>query len=234
MGAPTDRHAPGAFVNAPPTPLQRFTRRLMGERRTAHRPGSGHGRRASDREPMHGWQPAFRIAVGVALLDWATKFAVASWVPMDGFREVVPGRVAFWHVRNRAMILGLWDNLPLNGRKALALVAAVLAVLVLVQIVGRAHRLARNHQRWAWLFVGLICGGMVGNLGERVIHWGVTDYLSFRWGEYWLPPGNVADIALFAAIPLAIPVIVFEMMGRRQRGRAHPQPSSRAAPSARP
>lgn len=221
-------------MNVSSTRLRRISRRLLSERRTAHPPVGGHSRRASDGQPKHGWQPAVRIAVGVALLDWATKFAVASWVPLDGFREVVPGRVAFWHVRNRAMILGLWDYLPLTGRKALALVAAVLAVLVVVQIVGRAHRLARNHQGWAWLFVGLICGGMAGNLGERVIHWGVTDYLSFRWGEYWLPPGNVADIALFAAIPLAIPVIVFELMARAGRGRTHPQPSSRAAPSTPP
>jgi signal peptidase II len=200
----------------------------MGERRTEHRPGAGRGRRASDHQPMHGWRPAFILACCVALLDWATKFAVASFVPLGGFREVVPGTVAFWHVRNRYMILGLWDNLPLAGRKVLALGAAVLAVLVLVQIVGRAHRLARGHQRWAWLFVGLTCGGMLGNLGERVIHWGVTDYLSFRWGEYWLPPGNVADIALFTAIPLAIPVIVFELMGRARRGSARPH----ASPSA--
>ncbi len=217
-----------------PTRLQHIVLRLMGERRTVHRPGASRGRRASDQQPMHGWRPAFILACAVALVDWATKFAIASTIPLEGFREVVPGRVAFWHVRNPYMILGLWDNLPLAGRKVLAVVAALLAVLVLVQIVGRAHRLARNHQRWAWLFVGLICGGMVGNLGERVIHWGVTDYLSFRWGEYWLPPGNVADIALFAAIPLAIPVIVFELMGRARRGRAHPQSSGRAAPSARP
>lgn len=219
-------------MNPTPTRLQRFVLRLMGERRTTHRPGASRGRRASDQQPMHGWRPAFRLALGVALVDWIVKFAITSTMPIGDFREVVPGAVAFWHVRNPAMILGLWQNLPLGGRKTLALVAALLAVLVLVQIVGRAHRLARNHQRWAWLFVGLICGGMLGNLGERVIHWGVTDYLSFRWGEYWLPPGNVADIALFLSIPLAIPVIVFEIMGRRRRGRAGHPPSSRAAPSA--
>ena len=84
---------------------------------------------------------------------------------------------------------------------------------------GRAHRLPSHHRRWAWLFVGLVLGGMMGNLGERLIHWGVTDYLSLRWGDFWLPPGNVADMALFLSIPLAIPVIVFELMGRARRGR---------------
>jgi lipoprotein signal peptidase len=62
---------------------------------------------------------------------------------------------------------------------------------------------------------------MLGNLGERVVHWGVTDYISFRWGNYWLPPGNIADIALFLSMPLCVPVIVFEMIGRSKRGKVH-------------
>lgn len=225
-------HAPRSPVNAPTTRFQRIALRLMGERRTTHRPGASRGRRASDHQPMYGWRPAFFIAVAVTLLDWAVKFAISSSMAIGGFREVVPGAVALWHVRNPAMILGLWENVPLGGRKVLAVVASLLGLLVILQIVGRAHRLTRGQQRWAWLFVGLICGGMVGNLGERVIHWGVTDYLSFRWGEYWLPPGNVADIALFLSIPLALPVILFEFMGRRRRGRVPRPAHGQAAPSA--
>jgi lipoprotein signal peptidase len=59
---------------------------------------------------------------------------------------------------------------------------------------------------------------MLGNLGERVVHWGVTDFISFRWGDYWLPPGNLADLALFLSMPLCVPVILFEFIGRSRRG----------------
>ena len=79
--------------------------------------------------------------------------------------------------------------------------------------------------------MGLVLGGMMGNLGERLIHWGVTDYLSLRWGDYWLPPGNVADVALFLSVPFAIPVIVFEMMGRARRGRGPARPMHPAGPA---
>jgi lipoprotein signal peptidase len=214
--------------------LSRVFRRLLGQRRAVHDPGRAPGRRAADREPIYGWRPALVIALCIALLDWITKFAIASSMELGAFREVVSGRVAFWHVRNPAMILGLWENFPLEARKALAIVAAVVGVLVLLQIVGRAHRLPRHHRRWAWLFVGMVTGGMLGNLGERLIHWGVTDYLSFRYGAYWLPPGNVADLALFLSIPLAVPVIVFELMGRARRGRGtvHPMHPSGPRPNA--
>ena len=205
--------------------VRRLFRRLLGHRRTTLRAGQTPGRRASDREPIRGFGPALKIAAAVTLLDWGTKIAVATSMAEGEFREVIEGRVAFWHVRNPAMILGLWENLPLGARKGIAVAAAVVGTLMLLQIIGRGHRFPRHHRRWAWAFVGLVLGGMLGNLGERAIHWGVTDFLSLRWGDYWLPPGNVADLALFVSIPLAIPVIVFELMGRAQRGRHRRHPT---------
>ena len=209
-------------------PLRRLWRKLLGHRRTTLRAGQAPGRRASDREPFRGWAPALKIAAVIALLDWGTKAAIASSMNEGDFREVIDGAVAFWYVRNPAMILGLWENLPLGARKAIAVVAAVVGAVMLLQILGRGHRFPRRQQPWAWTFVGLVLGGMLGNLGERAVHWGVTDYLSIRWGPYWLPPGNVADLALFLSIPLAIPVIIFELMGRARRRHRHPSPAQAA------
>lgn len=200
-------------------PIRRLARKLLGHRRTTFRPGAPRGRRASDHEPLRGLGPVLGIGVGMALLDWTIKFLVVSNLALDDFREVIPGRIALWHVRNDAMVLGLWGDLPLAGRQAIAAVSAFVGAMVLLQILGRGHRFPRAQRRWAWLFVGLVLGGMLGNLGERVIHWGVTDYLSVRYGDYWLPPGNVADLALFSSFVLAVPVIVFELMGRARRGK---------------
>ncbi len=212
------------------TALPSLLRRLQGERR-AHRSG---GRRSSDREPNRGWKPVLATTLGVAVLDWSVKVAVASRVPLGDFVEVWSGRVALWHVRNHAMMLGLWENLPLPARKGIAATAAAVALLVIFQIVGRAHRLPPHQRRWAWLFAGFAFGGMLGNLGERVVHWGVTDYLSLRWGDLWLPPGNVADVALFLSIPLAVLVIALEVRARSWRSgspAAHaPHPSPRTEP----
>ena len=207
--------------------MQRLLGRLMAQRRTVVRPGESPGRRESDRRPLRGWIPALVVGLCIALADWLTKWAVASSMGEGAFREVIDGRVALWHVRNPAMILGLWENLPLGARKVLAVVAALLGLLVLLQIVGRAHRLPRAHRAWAWAFVGMVLGGMLGNLGERLIHWGVTDYLSIRWGEYWMPPGNLADLSLFLSIPLAVPVVAFELLGRARRGRVPPRAAAR-------
>ncbi|MBA4157157.1 MAG: signal peptidase II [Gemmatimonadetes bacterium] len=206
--------------------------RLKGRALLLRRHGQPFGRRRADREPKRGWGPVLVIIVSIALLDWAVKAIVAMRVPLGDFLEVWDGRVAIWHVRNEEMMLGLWGNLPLESRQVIAVVAAILAFLILFEIVGRGHRLPPRRRPAAWLFVGTAFGGMLGNLGERALHWGVTDYLSFAWGDLWLPPGNIADLALFASMPLAVLVIIFEFQARTQRrsGNSQTEHSSRVAP----
>ncbi|CAN5804794.1 hypothetical protein BH23GEM6_BH23GEM6_19890 [soil metagenome] len=196
------------------TPLVRIQRRLRGDRHASR----GGGRRRSDHEPNRGWKPAIAIALVVASLDWITKWMIRLTIPLGDMVEVIQGRVAFWHVRNDAMILGLYENLPLLTRQIIATVAGVLGAVLLFEVVSRGHRLPPRRRPWVWAFVGLALGGMLGNLGERAVHWGVTDFLSLSWGELWLPPGNIADIALFLSIPVAVVVIVFELAARAGRG----------------
>lgn len=188
-------------------------RRLRCERRAVR----GGGRRKTDEEPNYGWIPAVVIALLIALADWGTKAWVASRVPLNHLEVVWEGRVAFWHVRNPAMILGLYGNLPLSVRMGIAALAGILAAILLFQVLGRGHRLPEAGRRWAWLFVGLSSGGMLGNLGERLVHWGVTDFLSIRWGGLWLPPGNIADLAILLSLPVAVVVIAFELTARSWR-----------------
>lgn len=211
--------------------VRRLWRRLQGERRVAR----GGGRRRTDHEPKRGWVPAAVVALSIAISDWLVKWWVIQTLPLHGFRVLVEDRVALLHVRNDAMILGLYGDLPLQSRQAIAAMCGVLGALLLFEVTSRGHRLPRGQRKWAWMFVGLASGGMLGNLGERVVHWGVTDYLSFRWNDLWLPPGNIADLAIFASIPVAAVVIAFELQARMQRsgpGPADGPLSIERAPSA--
>jgi lipoprotein signal peptidase len=191
-------------------------------------------RRSTDGEARRGLGPTLAIILAIAMVDWFIKVIIAATVPIGGFVEVWEGRLALWHVRNPEMVLGLWGNLPLASRQVIAATAGVLAVLLLFEVVGRGHRLPSRRRPWVWVFLGTALGGMLGNLGERALHWGVTDYLSFAWGAIWLPPGNFADLALLAAIPLAVPVIVFELQARRQRGKQNPARIAGWTPSEHP
>lgn len=157
------------------------------------------------------------MAASVALLDWVTKFAVSEGIRLNDFVIVLEDRVALWHVRNPALVLGLFGDFPLAYRMGVAVLLGLAGLVLLAEVVSRARRLRPTRRRWAWLFVGLVFGGMLGNLGERVLHWWVTDFLTFRVGSSWLPPGNVADLAILLSMPLAPLVVYFELEARRGR-----------------
>ena len=192
---------------------RRYVRWLQGERRTTR----GGGRRASDREPNRGWAMVLAIAIPITLADWLVKWLVIRSVPLHGFELLWSDHVALWHVKNPALILGLHGDLPLLLRKMLVSAYAILSVIFLIGVLSRGHRLLPHRRKWVWLFLGLVVGGMVGNLGERAFHWGITDFLSFRWGDIWLPPGNLADLSILISLPLAVAVIFFELEARGRR-----------------
>ena len=49
---------------------------------------------------------------------------------------------------------------------------------------------------------GLLCGGILGNLADRLLHGHVIDFLDFHFGAYVYPTFNVADSAICTGVGL--------------------------------
>ena len=174
-------------------------------------------RRRTDWEPKRGWYRVAAIALLVALTDWATKYMIVRTIGLNDLTVVVDERLALWHVRNPALILGLFGEWELASRKGITFMLGLATVALLIAVVSRSHRLLPARQPWAWLFGGLLAGGLLGNLGERLLHWWVTDFVSLGWNGLWLPPGNIADLAIICSVPVAGLVILFELEARSMR-----------------
>src|SRR3712207_4793127 len=116
----------------------RLERRLRGERRRTDR---GFGRRRTDVEPNRGWRPALAIALAIALADWAVKWWIIQRLPLHSMEVVWEDRLALWHVRNPAMILGLYGSLPMEVRVVIATVSGLLGAVLLFEVISRGHRL---------------------------------------------------------------------------------------------
>ena len=56
------------------------------------------------------------------------------------------------------------------------------------------------HQTVPQICFGLLCGGTVGNLADRLRHGHVTDFLDFHFGDYVFPTFNVADSAICVGV----------------------------------
>jgi signal peptidase II len=71
-----------------------------------------------------------------------------------------------------------------------------LAVVVTIVIVVWLRRLPKQGHHWLAASLGLIVGGAVGNVIDRVHYGYVVDFIQVHWQDAYFPTFNVADIAI--------------------------------------
>jgi signal peptidase II len=76
---------------------------------------------------------------------------------------------------------------------------ALLAAATLVAIFAWRHQLGLR-RRPVQISFGLLCGGIAGNLADRVVHGHVIDFLDFHFGTYIFPTFNVADSSICVGV----------------------------------
>jgi signal peptidase II len=141
-------------------------------------------------------------AIAIVIADRLTKLLVIREIPVGGWRSVAPG-VALTHVHNRGIAFSLFSEGGWLSR-------IILHGVILTAVVLIAWMLFRHGQRqpMAGLAFGLILGGAVGNLIDRVMYGWVVDFIHLwvRIGDRsWAwPDFNVADSAITVGAGLLI------------------------------
>jgi signal peptidase II len=131
------------------------------------------------------WARATTLAVFVLVVDQVTKALVRSDVPLSDH----DGPIVY--VRNKGVAFSAFED-------QVAVVIAVIALAVLALVVYFARNASRP---WMWLPTGLLAGGAIGNIFDRVRDGAVTDFIKL---PSW-PAFNVADIAItFGVIALVL------------------------------
>ena len=130
-------------------------------------------------------------AFAVALLDQTSKWLIVTVLPEHGVRTVVPGFFDIVHFRNRGAAFGFLNSPHIEWQFWLFLLAALVALWFIWSLARQA-----TYSRLFFIGLGLITGGALGNLIDRVRFRSVIDFLdvSFR-GWHW-PAFNLADSAI--------------------------------------
>lgn len=134
-------------------------------------------------------------AFWVFLVDQATKYVVVHGLDlMTRLRiDVIEGVLSFRMAWNRGINFGLFSGADARW----ALVAIALAISALVLFWMRRD----GGSRWAVLSAGLLIGGALGNVVDRVLYGAVADFLNVTCCGIANPYSfNVADIAVFAGV----------------------------------
>lgn len=80
-------------------------------------------------------------------------------------------------------------------------------------ILYELRRLPKEERAMVWVY-GLILGGALGNLIDRILQGYVVDFLLFHYGDWYFPAFNLADSFLFCGAVLWILL----MLGEARRG----------------
>ena len=135
------------------------------------------------------------IAVTVAVLDQLTKWLVVRFVSPEESRVVIGGFFSLVNWTNTGAAWGIFQN------NNLVLATISLLTILALYLFRRSFQLSRWGSRIA---LGLITGGIIGNLIDRVRVGYVIDFLFFYVGQYHWPAFNVADSAICIGVGLYI------------------------------
>jgi signal peptidase II len=130
---------------------------------------------------------ALWVSITIAVLDQFVKCLVRARFSLHGGVVVVPGLFDLRYVRNTGAAWGIFAD----GTHWLAL----LSVVVLGLLVRFRHSFLPPGVAGR-LVLGLLAGGIVGNLIDRVRLNYVVDYLDFYWRGHHFPAFNIADAAI--------------------------------------
>jgi signal peptidase II len=139
------------------------------------------------------WIP---LATMVAGLDQATKAWVTSLLVHGERIQVLPFFAwVRWHNEGAAFSFlasaGGWQRWFF----------IVLALGFSLYVIWELARLSERERNLGWVY-GLILGGAVGNVIDRIVHGYVVDFVLVHYQQHIFPAFNVADSALFCGVVL--------------------------------
>lgn len=127
-------------------------------------------------------------AVCAIALDQFLKVLVASFMEPGQTVTLIPHVLSLTYTTNTGAAFGL-----LRGSGQIVFLAA----LIIVVLVLAWFFISRDRaETWSFVGLGLMIGGAVGNLIDRVFRGHVLDFFDFGW---W-PVFNIADLAIVTGV----------------------------------
>ena len=150
------------------------------------------------------WGVFLAIPIVVVILDQLTKAWLVANVARGEVLEVLGETVRLVYHQNSGALFGLFRDQ--------AIVFGVLSMIVIGLIVAYHARSGRS--RYMSIALGLLLGGAIGNLIDRLRLGYVVDFVDIGIGDLRFYTFNVADSAISAAIVLLVAIALLPGLAR--------------------
>jgi signal peptidase II len=154
------------------------------------------GNQKSKIQRLWAYRRLWIVGVLVFAADQITKEMIADRLPFGSYGpfahiEVIPGFFNLVHVGNTGAAWSMF-----TGQ------SVWLALLALVTLAAMFwwRRTLGLHYTAAQPAFGLLVGGILGNLVDRLLHGHVIDFLDFHFGGYVFPTFNIADSGICVGV----------------------------------
>ena len=146
------------------------------------------------------------------LADFFTKRLAIAELDYGVPRDVIGSWLRFTLVYNKGAAFGT------SVGESSRWIFTALAIAILFVLIRMAHQ-SMPSERWKLLALGMVCGGALGNLIDR-LRWseGVVDFIDVGVGEHRFWVFNVAD----SAVSVGAVLLVLVLWAEERRGAARP------------
>ena len=129
----------------------------------------------------------FIISFIVLIIDEISKLIIEAILPLNNSIKIINNFFNLTYVHNEG---AAWSIL--NGQRFILIIISLLALIFLYKYLHDFKENKRNT-----LAFGLLFGGIIGNLFDRLIFGYVRDFLDFKIFGYNYPIFNISDICIF-------------------------------------
>lgn len=137
----------------------------------------------------------YSIATIVLIIDQIIKLLISNNLAINEELIIIPNFFSLYYVENTGAAFSILEN------QIFILVTISILFLLFIDKMLSTEEISTELTK---LSFGLIIGGVVGNLIDRVLYHCVIDYLSFTFFKYKFAIFNIADIAIVIGTILLI------------------------------
>lgn len=141
----------------------------------------------------------------LVVADQLSKAMIVKDINYLGEKQIIDGFFSLFHTRNTGSAWSFladksWGIYVLTG---ISIVMSIFIAIIMIKAI------IKDHGKIA-VILGMLLGGAVGNLVDRIRLGYVVDFLKFKFGSYVFPIFNCADIFCTVSVFLIIFMFIFK------------------------
>ncbi len=130
------------------------------------------------------------------IIDQITKLIVQKTMNLYDEINLIPNFFSLCYVKNTGAAFSILEDATL-----FLIIISVIFIILIDKMIKKEEQ---NLNKLSILSLGMIIGGIFGNLIDRILYRSVIDFISFQFGSYHFPVFNIADIGITVGVLLLV------------------------------